>query len=82
MNTKLKIICTGRATVVELDGKSIGKGIEGIKFSHNANDNESPRLTIDLNLKDFSFFPDGYFTQVEDKLKAEDPPADLFNGRA
>lgn len=69
MAAKLKILCTGAATYVELDGKTIGRGIEFIKFKHNATDGERPKCEIGIDLHDFKFMPDGRFEEVLERLE-------------
>lgn len=81
MNAKLKIICTGEATFVELDGKTIGSGIEAVKLTHDAGSGDDPRLDIRINLEDFHFMPDGYIKDVEERLEKANPPDDPLNGR-
>lgn len=81
MNAKLKIICTGEATFVELDGKTIGSGIESVHLTHDAAGGDDPKLDIRINLDDFHFMPDGYINEVEERLTKENPPDDPLNGR-
>lgn len=64
MNAKLKILCDGWGTYVELDGKTIGRGIESIKFEHDAAAGEKPKCQISIDLSDFEFMPDGRFDEV------------------
>ena len=72
MNAKLKILCTGDKTIAELDGKTIGKGVDAIEFRHD--NNGDVKVQISLNLDCFSFMPDGYFEQAEKSI-AEATPA-------
>lgn len=71
MKPKVKIISTGSATFVELDGKCIGKGVRAIEFQHTQDREVTIRLDIDLN--NFSFMPDGYLDKVESLLNEEFP---------
>lgn len=79
MNAKLKILCTGKATIVELDGKTIGQGIEAINLHHNGAGEAI--VTLSINVEDFSFMPDGYFSEVEEKIAKAEPPEEQILGR-
>lgn len=74
MEHKLKILCTGQATYVELDGKTLGSGVNYIKFEHNAADAKSPQCTIGIDLGEFRFMPDGHFDDVAKRLAEAKPP--------
>lgn len=79
MKPKLRIISIGSATYVELDGKTIGRGVECIRFHHEGDDDA--RLRLDINLREFSFLPDGYLEEVEKKMAKVNPPEDQLDGR-
>lgn len=67
MSAKLRIICDGRGTIVELDGKTMSKGIEHVKFEHVGADRK-PMLDLRLDLSTFRFLPDGRFDEAEKRL--------------
>lgn len=79
MNAKLKILCTGDHTIVELDGKTIGNGVNAIDFRHNGGENAEVKISIDLGR--FSFMSDGYFEQAEKKVAETTPPDEGIIGR-
>ena len=79
MNAKLKILCTGDKTFVELDGKTIGTGVNAIEFRHNGGENAKVKISIDLGR--FSFMPDGFFEQAEKSIAEATPPEDGIIGR-
>lgn len=79
MNAKLKLLCTGDKTIVELDGKTMGKGVEAIEFQHNSNGDVKAKISIDLD--SFSFMPDGYFEQAEKSIAEATPPEEGVIGR-
>lgn len=80
MNVKAKILCTGNKTFVELDGKTIGKGVESVEFRHKGGENATVKISLDLNA--FSFFPDGYLDEVCRKMDEAKPPEYYRIGRA
>ena len=61
MNPKLRILCTGEKTLVELNGKTICRGIEAITFSHDTDNQDDPKIGLRIDLDAFEFMPDGYF---------------------
>lgn len=63
---KLRLICDGVHTYAELCGKTIGRGVNSIEFSH---ENKNVNLKLGINLSEFEFMPDGYFDEVEKKIK-------------
>lgn len=71
MKPKIKILSTGTRTIVELDGKTIGRGIEAVSFSHDPKGEVKLELSIDL--KNFSFMPDGRFDEFERELAKKGP---------
>lgn len=79
MSVKFSITSNGRVTCVELDGKTIGTGVEAVKFEHDASG--ECKLELALDLTDFSFMPDGYFDEFRRALGEEKPPEDFSNGR-
>ncbi|MBE6943837.1 MAG: hypothetical protein E7453_06205 [Ruminococcaceae bacterium] len=79
MNAKLKILYTGRGTIVELDGKTIGTGVEAIEFRHETN--KPAKANLSINLSEFSFMPDGHFDEACQRVKEANPPEDHLIGR-
>lgn len=65
MKPKLRILNTGESTIIELDGKVIGKGVKKVAFSH---DNGKSILSLDIDLSVFEFM-DMDFDEVERSLK-------------
>ena len=82
MNPKLRILCTGEKTLVELNGKTICRGIEAITFSHDTDNQDDPKIGLRIDLDAFEFMPDGYFDLAAERLAKENPPEDALNGRA
>lgn len=82
MEPKLRVLCTGSKTLVELNGKTICQGIEKIVFSHDAEDQDYPKIDLRIDLDAFEFMPDGYFDLAAERLAKETPPEDTLNGRA
>lgn len=76
MNAKLKIICDGRGTYVELDGKAMGRGVESVCFEHDAPN--APTLNLKINLSEFRFMKDGKLDEVERQIARKEPPEDSF----
>lgn len=70
MNAKLKIICDGRGTYVELDGKAMGRGVESVCFEHCAS--KAPTLNLEINLSKFRFMEDGKLNEVEKQLAGQE----------
>lgn len=68
---KFCLVCDGSHTYAELDGKSIGTGVESVSFEHIAGEDAS--VNLKLNMKEFEFMPDGYFDEVLKRL-CEEPP--------
>lgn len=66
---KLRLICDGAHTYAELCGKTIGRGVNSIEFSH---ENKNVNLKLGINLSEFEFMPGGYFDEVEQRMN-EDP---------
>lgn len=79
MSTKFSITSNGRVTCVELGGKTIGTGVEAVKFEHSAIGECKLGLSIDLTR--FSFMPDGYFDEFHRALNEEKPPEGGADGR-
>lgn len=72
MNAKMRLIDIGQGTYLELDGKTMGRGIECIEYKKEAG--KPGELSIRIsNLKDFKFERDGYFDEVEKKLLQCEP---------
>lgn len=75
MNAKFRLLDDGRGTYLELDGKTIGKGVTSI--SYNKAGREPATLNIGINVQDFEFDSDGHFDEVEKRLKEIEPPPNL-----
>lgn len=71
---KFRLISTGRNTYMELDGKSMAKGITSVKFEQVAH--ETIHLTLDIDLKEFEFLPNGKFDEMERQLKSVEATQD------
>lgn len=80
MSAKFKIVCDGRHTVLELDGKTMAKGVKAVRFSHVGGDNAT--CSIDIDIGSFSFMPDGAYEDACQKLNTVKPPEDQLVGRA
>lgn len=73
MNPKARILDAGKATYIELDGKTMGVGIDFVEYKKEA-DNPA-ELTIHIaDVESFSFLPDGEFDRVEKMVKDFEPP--------
>lgn len=81
MNAKFRMVCDGEHSYIELDGKTIGRGVVAVNFSYDPDRMDDPELELRINLQDFRFMPDGYFDEVERKLLEKKPPDDPLNGR-
>lgn len=77
MNAKFKLLCDGRGTYIELDGKTMGRGIKRVKFEQDVSDC-NPTVDIQIDLKDFRFMPDGKFDEVEKTVAETKPPEHEF----
>lgn len=72
MQPKLRLFSDGKRTYAEICGKSIGKGISSLSYSHDAPNDAKLKLEIDL--EDFEFMEDGYFDKAEKKFMEYEPP--------
>lgn len=64
MNAKVRILDDGRGVYLELDGKTIGEGVDLIEYKKKGSD--PAELTIHIyNTCDFQFHPDGTFDKAE-----------------
>lgn len=79
MNAKFRMASNGTATCIELDGKTLGTGVESVRFYQNGHG--EGKLDISIDLEEFSFMPDGYFDNFEQAIVKERPPEDLLDGR-
>lgn len=77
MSTKLKIVCNGRGTYLELDGKVLGDGVKSVKFEHDGTKGK-PTIDLSIDLADFQFMPDGKFDEVSRRMDKEEPPETQF----
>lgn len=68
MNAKVRILDDGRGAYVELDGKTMGEGVDLVEYKKKGSD--PAELTIHIyNTDDFQFHPDGTFDKAEKWLK-------------
>lgn len=74
MKTKLRILSTGKYSFLELNGKSMGKGVTSFSFSHEGSGDATLTLTLDLNT--FEFMQDGTFDEASRKFIEANPPDD------
>lgn len=63
---KFRFTTDGFKTIVELDGKTMGPGVQRIDFLHEGG--EKAKLLLNIDLHDFSFLPDGEFDKREAAL--------------
>lgn len=63
---KFRFASNGFTTVVELDGKTIGKGVNKLEFLHEGG--KCAELKLDIDLHGFQFYPDGEFDKMESVL--------------
>ena len=71
---KFRLINTGRGTFIELDGKTMAKGITSVKFEQVAHENIN--LVLNIDLKEFEFLPDGTFDEIESQVKSTEATQD------
>lgn len=81
MSAKFRMMCDGKHACVELDGKSIGRGVVAVNFSYDPDTMKEPELELRINLNGFKFMQDGYFDEAKRKLSEAKPPEDTLNGR-
>lgn len=68
MNAKVRILDDGRGAWLELDGKTMGAGVDLIEYKKKGSD--PAELTVHIqNTDDFQFHPDGTFDKAEKWLK-------------
>lgn len=63
---RFRFATDGFRTVLELDGKTIGSGVQKVDYFHEAGEN--PKLKLDIDVNSFSFLPDGTFYEKESVL--------------
>lgn len=51
-------------TLVELGGKTLGKGVTAVSFEHDCDNGIAPVLKLTIDCKRFRFEPDGYFDKA------------------
>ena len=73
MKPKLRLFSDGKNTYAEICGKSIGKGITAISFSHDKNASDGIKVELEINLNDFGFMKDGFFDECEKKYMEYEP---------
>lgn len=72
MVTKFRMVTDGRHTYAELDGKTIGQGVDKIEVVADAD-----KVSVDIHigdLNDFAFMEDGYFNHAEKVMNETEPP--------
>lgn len=52
MKSKFMLLSTGEATVFEIDGKTMGKGVSRVSFCHDEN---GAKISLDIDLDKFEF---------------------------
>ena len=72
MNAKFRMASNGTVTCIELDGKTLGTGVESVRFYQNGHG--EGKLDISIDLEEFSFMPDGYFDNFEQAIANERSP--------
>lgn len=75
MKEKFRMLTDGYHTYAELDGKSIGRGIYSVKYTHDlteGSEKTKPHLVLEIDLDEFEFMPDGYFDEAQKKLQGLD----------
>ena len=60
---KFRFVTDGFLTVMELDGKAIGPGVEKVDFHHEAGENA--KLKIDIDVREFKYYEDGEYDKLE-----------------
>ena len=65
---RFRFATDGFQTVMELDGKTIGAGVNKVEFLHESGEHAEVKLDIDLDA--FCFLPDGEFDKRESVLMA------------
>lgn len=63
---RFRFATDGFQTVLELDGKTIGAGVNKVEFTHESGEHAKMRLDIDVDA--FSFLTDGEFSKRESVL--------------
>lgn len=72
MKAKFRLLDTGKGTYIELDGKTMGRGIDEVAYRKVAG--EPAEVTIHIDDMDvFRFEPDGKFDEVERKVNEYEP---------
>lgn len=77
----IRIATNGHISCIEIDGKTLGIGVEGFSFTHPDNGN-GPEMELKLNVRNFSFMPDGTFDEYEKLMMQESAshkPGNLFH---
>lgn len=75
----IRIATNGHTSCIEIDGKTLGNGVEGFSFVHPDN-GSCPEMELKLNVRSFSFMPDGAFDEYEKRMMQESSghkPSDL-----
>ncbi len=68
----LRILDTGGSSIVELDGKTIGTGVQEIHYHRNSPMSATLKLTLDVAM--FGFMPDGYFDDYAKRAGVQTEP--------
>ncbi len=67
-----KLADTGKYAYIELDGKTLGPGVTGVEYKKEGK--EGAKLTLNIDITDFRFLPDGQFDEHEkivDEIKSK-----------
>ena len=60
---KFRFATDGYFTVMELDGKVIGTGVEKVDFHHETG--ETAKLSMEIDVCDFQYYEDGSYEKKE-----------------
>lgn len=63
---KFRFATDGFVTLMELDGKAFGKGVQGVEFRHTGGDRAILKLEIDVH--SFGFMQEGEYNKKESVL--------------
>lgn len=63
-NRSIRIESINGKTLVELGGKTLGKGVTAVSLEHDCDNGIAPVLKLTIDCKSFRFEPDGYFDKA------------------
>lgn len=66
---KFRFATDGSRTIVELDGKGFGLGVQSVTFQHTGGDYS--RLGLEIDVNSFEFMQEGEYDQRERALMGE-----------